>query len=272
MNENRLLGLDYLRGISALSIMIYHYLMFSGLLGLDQGSIWHKFGVYGVSVFYILSGLTLYYVYCGRKQLNFANIVDFFKKRFFRIYPLLILVCLIYFALAKFSTDILVFLLVSSGFFGFIDPALWGKLGVTGAWSIGNEVFFYCLFPLFWFFSEKSTKYLIGLFLISVISMVYFSFFKMDSTISISKNWPIYINPLNQVFYFLGGFCIGHLLRVVDVKRYLPYKLATALFVIALLGFVFFPMIGSSFIFSWNRLIFSPLCMYVCAERMELRT
>ncbi len=263
MDENRLLGLDYLRGISALLIMLYHYLMFSNLLG-EQGSIWHKFGVYGVSLFYILSGLTLYYVYCGRRQLNFSNIIDFYKKRLFRIHPLLILVCLIYLGLNRFSLDILDFFIISSGLFGFIDPALYSKLGVTGAWSIGNELVFYSLFPLFWFFSLKRTRYLIGLFFISIILMVYFSFFLMDSTRSISTNWVTYINPFNQIFYFLGGFCIGHLLRTLDIKKYLTYKVATVLFILSLLGFAFFPMIGSSFIFSWNRIIFSPLCMYIC--------
>lgn len=62
MAKLRLHNLDYLRGIAASVIMIYH--LSSWVFGRhDVGSFLGKSGVYGVSIFYILSGLTLFYVY-----------------------------------------------------------------------------------------------------------------------------------------------------------------------------------------------------------------
>jgi exopolysaccharide production protein ExoZ len=56
--EARYLSLDILRGLSALGIMIYHYL--GWILGhFGASNTLGRFGVYGVSIFYILSGLTM---------------------------------------------------------------------------------------------------------------------------------------------------------------------------------------------------------------------
>ncbi len=75
-NDHRVLGvrnlppsrvesLDYLRGLLAVSVMIYHYVAWSGVeLGAD--TVLGRLGIYSVSTFYILSGLSLGLVYRGR--------------------------------------------------------------------------------------------------------------------------------------------------------------------------------------------------------------
>ena len=57
--SKRLYNLDYLRGLAALGIMAVHL---STLADgpLSTQSFPGRYGVYGVSVFYILSGLTLF--------------------------------------------------------------------------------------------------------------------------------------------------------------------------------------------------------------------
>ncbi|MGZ5244541.1 MAG: acyltransferase family protein, partial [Bacteroidia bacterium] len=58
----RIHNLDYLRGIAAFGIMAYHYLAWSfGEFSAED--FMGRFGLYGVSIFYCLSGLTLYSVY-----------------------------------------------------------------------------------------------------------------------------------------------------------------------------------------------------------------
>lgn len=60
--NHRIDSLDYLRGIMALLIMLYHY--YSWIYsGFDSSEFMGRIGVYGVSIFYILSGLTLYVAY-----------------------------------------------------------------------------------------------------------------------------------------------------------------------------------------------------------------
>ncbi|MCB0760440.1 MAG: acyltransferase family protein, partial [Flavobacteriales bacterium] len=74
----RLYNLDYLRGLAAFGIMIYHYLTWTlGKFSADD--FLGRLGVYGVSVFYVLSGLTLYYVYFHKMQPTRQELVSFFK-------------------------------------------------------------------------------------------------------------------------------------------------------------------------------------------------
>ncbi|WP_404479139.1 hypothetical protein ACI06P_26325 [Sphingobacterium sp. ML3W] len=87
--------------------MIYHY---SNMVApIPDYSILSKFGYYGVSIFYILSGLTLFHVCEHRFNFTFSEIKVFFKKRVFRIFPLLILTTLlsIYFVKPDLKTIIL---------------------------------------------------------------------------------------------------------------------------------------------------------------------
>ena len=64
---NRLYNLDYLRGLVTFGIMIYHYL--SWTLGkFTADTFMGRVGIYGVSIFYVLSGLTLYYVYYDKMK------------------------------------------------------------------------------------------------------------------------------------------------------------------------------------------------------------
>ena len=56
--KDRIESLDWLRGLMAVSIMIYH--LTGGLFfTLDSSSVLGRLGVYGVSVFFVLSGLSM---------------------------------------------------------------------------------------------------------------------------------------------------------------------------------------------------------------------
>lgn len=191
----RLHTLDYLRGIAACGIMVYH--MISWNYGVpDPGSFLGKVGIYAVSIFYVLSGLTLYHVYYRKMEVK-----TFFIKRFFRIYPLLWLVTLGTIALgARPSIETLVLNL--TGAFGIVRP--WDYIG-TGVWSIGNELAFYLLFPLLVIFGKKFRWLLWGLVLILLAVYIYFAYYLKGDW------WKDYVNPLNQAFLFAAGFMIGYL-------------------------------------------------------------
>lgn len=81
--NDRLEPLDWLRGLMALSIMLYHF------------GPWHdaahpigRLGIYGVSIFFILSGLSMAIAY-DRYICDVPSSVSFFIRRLFRIWPLL---------------------------------------------------------------------------------------------------------------------------------------------------------------------------------------
>ena len=200
----RINSLDYLRGLMALLIMIYHYLVWvyepfssEDFLGI--------MGVYGVSTFYVLSGLTLYYVY--GKTLKINTTPKFFLKRFFRIYPLLWLTIILTIFLLNRSYPKETIFYNITGLFGFLAH---DKYIATGAWSIGNELVFYSLFPIV-IILDRKFKYVIEfIFLLSLIAGAYFSFNMLSSNEVLGgEQWRIYINPLNQAFLFFGGVLIG---------------------------------------------------------------
>lgn len=255
---NRLHTLDYLRGIAALGILIFHFMKWGGA-ELTTASFIERIGFFGVSVFYILSGLTLHYVYYDRLEFSRESLFHFYKKRIFRIFPLLWLITILSIIISKKSPNLFDLFLNLSGLFGFVK---WDTYFSPGVWSIGNELVFYVFFPLF-VFCMKFKKWLMFLLsLLIIFFMIYFSFFAIDVKIDLGEQWKTYINPLNQVYFFLGGFLMGYLFRGVKLKRIY----SSLLIVLGLLIMICFP-VGEeriSLVFGINRVVFSLACFLIC--------
>ena len=234
--SNRLYNLDYLRGLAAFGIMIYHYI--SSIMGrFPSETFLARFGIYGVSTFYILSGLTLYHVYYNKMKPSKEDILLFFKKRIFRIFPLLWLITIISIILSHTIPDFTSLLLTFTGLFGFLN---WEKYFSVGVWSIGNELVFYTFFPIFVLFSKRYKLFMI-LFTIIISGLyLYFAYCRLDPIITFDDQTKTYINPLNQIFLFLGGFLIGLFLNNVRIKNSIILILLLSGFVI----FTFYPTHG----------------------------
>lgn len=234
--KERLYSLDYLRGIAAFGIMIYHYLTWNGNI-FTADTVLGRIGLYGVSIFYILSGLTLYYVYYNRLKLNLQNVLLFFKKRIFRIFPLLWIVTILSVIGMKTIPRFYDLFLNLTGLFGFIK---WDAYLATGAWSIGNELVFYVFFPLFVLF-RKAHKWIFYFFGILIFAVyLHFCFFRLDPSLPLENQWHIYINPLNQVFLFFAGFLIGRIFEKYNVH----WVIGVGVLLIGVLIFVLYPTSG----------------------------
>lgn len=250
-------NLDYLRGVVATAIMIYHYLSWTyGRFTAEN--FMGKIGVYGVSVFYVLSGLTLYFVYFEKMEPTKKSILSFFKKRIFRIFPLLWLVTLISILIKKNSPDIINLLLNLSGLFGFVR---WDKYFSTGVWSIGNELVFYVFFPLFVFLIKKSKQLMFLLSLLLFCIYVYFAYVKLTPDLNLGQQWKDYVNPFNQVFLFLSGFYIGYIFNNVKINNIV----LVPLLIIGLVMFVFYPVSGDliNLVTGINRIVFTIICLSI---------
>lgn len=254
----RIYSLDYLRGLAAFSIMIYHF--FSWSFGhFNADSLLGKFGIYGVSIFYILSGLTLYHVYHNSLELNVDGLKKFAKKRIIRIFPLLWLVTIVTVVLFNRNPDLFDLFLNLTGTFGFIR---WDKYFSPGVWSIGNELVFYVFFPIFIYLSRYSkTAFILFSLLISGIT-IYFTFFLLDPSVKLETQWKNYINPLNQVFLFLSGFIIGYLFINKEIRN----VISISLIAIGALIFYFYPSSGNviSIVTGFPRIILSACCILIC--------
>lgn len=143
---SRVLGWDILRGLCALSVMVYHLLYWQDLATVST------LGTYGVYLFFILSGASLAYVYDAQVIGSLRGFAAFLAVRWLRLAPLYIAVCALFLVMLAARSG----QWVSGGaemlawnatfLFGAFTPSL-SALAV-GGWSLGIEFMFYLAMPL----------------------------------------------------------------------------------------------------------------------------
>ncbi len=103
--------------------------------------------------------------------------------------------------------------------FGFLNPSAYLT---TGAWSIGNEMVFYSIFPLLLYFSKKVVDFSARV-RFQCGRRIVFCFLCSFTDAPIEAQWNNYINPFNQLFLFLSGVAIGLYFRpsALQTKRIL---------------------------------------------------
>jgi peptidoglycan/LPS O-acetylase OafA/YrhL len=241
----RVESLDYLRGLMAISVVIYHYSSWStATLGGEY--LFGKLGIYAVSIFYILSGLSLTIVY-QNKITHFSDIISFFIKRLFRIFPLFWLVVTVFILIKvaasvlgneEFSIPLYKIFLNYTLLFGFIEPSAYLT---TGAWSIGNEMVFYAIFPIVFILSSKYPWVLPLTILLSIVAGLYFAFWTINEDVQLKYEWPVYINPFNQLFLFMAGIAIG---KWGEYIQNIEKRMGYFILLLALLIFWLYPAEG----------------------------
>ncbi len=262
----RLSSLDYLRGLAAFGVMVFHYSMWNfGLFKAED--FLGRVGLYGVAIFYVLSGITLYHVYFDKiGSPSAAGLKDFAIKRIFRIFPLLWLLSFLTLVLKKdvFATEDIIL-----NFTGLFSVYHWKESITYGGWSIANELAFYLFFPVFILLTKRS-KWLFAAACAGLLAIyVWFAFRRLDSTwplgdyIRDNKNpWQDYTNPLNQVVFFLSGYLIGHLSRHLTVPKAVNF----ALLIMSLAVFIYYPAKDDSMhlITGIARVVFTVVCIAIC--------
>lgn len=252
-------SLDYLRGLLALSVMVFHFQKSVGgewqpdaLLG--------KLGVYAVSMFFVLSGLALSLAQAGRS----LEMRRFFQKRVARIFPLLWLATT---ATLLLDANLKIWnlrdaLLNFSGLFGFVAP---NRNIALGAWSLGAELVFYAFFPVFWKLMGDSARWKWAVVVIFLTAAaLFFAFFKMNPNLPISEQWAVYVSPSQHAFFFAAGMSLWFFREKLAARSPLFWKISGSL---AVLAMTFWPISGlpSELMCGWNRVVLSMLSVVICA-------
>jgi exopolysaccharide production protein ExoZ len=263
-NIKRYESLDVLRGLCALSILFYHYLGWT-LGHFSASNVIGRFGVYGVSMFYVLSGLTMYLVYFNKFSFSFSFFREFYIKRFFRIYPLMVFVVLLSYFLFGTKNSWQEQLMIITGLFSVLK---WDAATPLGMWSIGNELSFYLLLP-FIFVSLK--KGLVPTFVISILifgAYLYFAFVVLNFPQQTVTEDRDYKNPLNQAGLFLGGILIGHIFKKKDFTR--NQMLATLIFFC--LAYCFYPSSGElkNIYIGIERVVYTLICFGIALSMFKI--
>jgi exopolysaccharide production protein ExoZ len=147
-----------------------------------------------------------------------------------------------------------------TGLFAFINS----KSLTTGGWSIGNELVFYAFFPLLiWLSSNKKHFSLTVIWSISI--GIFFAFFLLNNTSSMTVQWLTYTNPFNQLFFFVAGIGLGKMVETtLFFKQHQAFNYLVLFLTIGL--FVVYPAVGQQtvLISGNNRIVFSLLSIAIC--------
>lgn len=235
----------------ALSIMIYHLIAWK-IATPDAGSMLGVFGIYGVSIFFVLSGLSMaivYHSYIKDRTTSFT----FFLRRIFRIWPLLWICVLAVSAVGVIGgaeMDIRKILLNLTTLFGFVSPTDYIN---TGAWSIGNEMVYYAMTPLI--IAIYNHKKSLGNMVVvcSILIGLYFAFFAFQPT-DLASQWETYINPFNNLFFYTCGIALYYNFHEINFKKYSYF-----LILVPLLIYEFYPVSGNqiNIVQGIDRVLFS---------------
>ncbi|QBZ90121.1 acyltransferase [Pseudomonas viciae] len=250
----RVEALDWQRGLLALSIMIYHLMFWHGETT-TASSVIGRLGIYAVSMFFVLSGLSMAIAH-ERYELTIKSSIQFYIRRIFRIWPLLWLA--IFAVTAKSlllkNEDISIYkiLLNLTTAFGFIEPSAYLN---TGAWSIGNEMVYYALTPIILVIYRRSVTGGNILALASIAIGGVYALNLLTPAQPLELQWNTYIHPLNNLFFYVMGVAIYYNAKHLKPQLALP---AACIFLSACI-FAIFPSgsDNSSIVTSLNRLVFS---------------
>ncbi|EOX8394846.1 acyltransferase family protein, partial [Salmonella enterica subsp. diarizonae] len=255
----RIKSIDYLRGIMALAVVIYHFTLWT-TNSMDSGTILGKLGIYAVSIFFIISGMSMYLAYRDFTW-NKKGILIFIAKRYLRLFPAFFVACMTVVIGAKIlgaehSFSFKTILLNITLLFGVFSPS---EYITVGGWSIGCEVVFYLLLPFILAFKRKGI--LIAL-LVSAIVFLYFSFIKMTPNSNLESQWKTYISPLDQFLFFTMGIATAF----YRTKLNLTLKKSLLTLFVSCFAFYIYPSTGDliEIITGYNRLILTIICGILC--------
>ena len=225
MERDRLIQLDYLRGLMALAVMVFHYDKWTtGVWDADtpQG----KLGVYAVSSFFIISGMALAHRYAGVLPHAWKS---FAVRRIQRIYPMLWIATIATLIIDDHPRGWQAIFLNLTGLFGFVDAS---EDIATGAWSIGCELVYYCFFPIILWTGERKKWLFLLLWAVAVaigMARAFFPPFSVPGTAQ-AEWWPFYVQAPGHAWFFITGVGLslfsGHMRAISD--KYWQLLLLTA--------------------------------------------
>lgn len=179
-------GLDHLRAIAILLVLMYHYRAFMHPDWIDT---YGRFGWTGVDLFFVLSGFLISnQLFQEIKNRGNFSLKSFFTKRFFRIIPPYFFTLLLYFCFPFFRereslSPLWKFLIFTQNY----NLDVINKGTFSHAWSLCIEEQFYLILPfsLLLFIKSKTLKYLKFIIFIIIIFSILARYF----------SWQEYVFP-----------------------------------------------------------------------------
>jgi peptidoglycan/LPS O-acetylase OafA/YrhL len=211
--------LTFTRFLAAIAIVIFHYGQNIFPFNIQWFSFIFKQSNILVSYFFLLSGFVMILAYNNKVKINY---LEFYKNRFFRLYPLYflsILIVFIFVSVKHFSFD------YSTIFLNLLAVQSWFPEKATAfntpGWSISVEFFFYLIFPILFnltYKNKKKLKYWV------LISFLIFLLTQLSLHYLMNTNfYGGYPSPSFNLLFFhplmhVNEFLIGNLAAILFLK------------------------------------------------------
>jgi len=240
MNKQEFRGVQALRGLAALSVMLFHFRWNINAESSGFGDILFGWGASGVDLFFLISGFVIT-LSAARVPCGVEGAFSFLKKRATRILPTYYIILLMTFllsgAMSIFHYDDKAENFISALLFFPIDPHHGpfyvddsGMYGIR--WTLNYEVMFYLFISVAILFTRRWI-WAIAMFAMALIVLPLL--LKQGITLDVS-GYPtesalvgLLTNPI--IWLFFTGMLIG--LSLPHISR-LPAKLMTVLFLLSL--------------------------------------
>jgi peptidoglycan/LPS O-acetylase OafA/YrhL len=278
---HRLDRIDVLRGVAIALVVLHHfYLTFlqAGVRAeIVPGPAWlnqlifipHELGYLGVQLFFVLSGFCIHNSYLGWRRKTSVRTVrgfllNYFNRRFWRIYPPYLFALLGTFAIvywpvfdARAFRHLAIHLALANtlfeGFFYNINHAFW---------SIAVEWQLYLIYPLLLWLTQR-----IGVWRAVLVATAIAAFWRAGvpamTDRSVLRNLP---------FFWWFEWCLGFLIADLRASGRVAFPRASLLALVLIPGSIFALKAGAPWILTWllPPLAFAALLQAVCGDARPL--
>lgn len=239
------IGLDGLRGISVLVVLLFHL----NVPGFDGGYL-------GVDIFFVISGYLITSIIMADIRARKFSYRKFLTRRAKRLLPALFLVTLVTAVMAwlsfgpgqlsKFGTSMVGVATYTSNFVFMLDTGYFQQSSASTpllhTWSLGVEEQFYIIFPLLLILlAKKDIKFVLwgGIWLTS-ISLFFWIFLRETSISPTLANWSFFLLPMRAWELGLGAILalVHRQIQTSSILNRISAHLAWIGFFLLLVSFV----------------------------------